>query len=74
MHYLLKIDEARIKELIKGAAGWFEYQYSLWFRGDNVVENAKKPEYGNALDARELYPDLKLRTLEAWAHELYQKK
>ena len=48
-----------------------EYIWSIWVRGDNTVENAKKPEYGEALDARELYPDLKLRTLEDYAKELY---
>lgn len=48
-----------------------EYQVSLWIRGDNTVENAKKPEYGEALDARELYPELKLNSLEEFAKEFY---
>ncbi|TDL19861.1 NAD(P)-binding protein [Rickenella mellea] len=39
------------------------YEYSFWVRGDNVVENAKKPEYGGALDARELYHDIQPRAL-----------
>ncbi|EJD05565.1 NAD-binding protein [Fomitiporia mediterranea MF3/22] len=48
-----------------------EYAYSIWIRGDNTVENAKKEEYGSALDARELYPELgkELTFLEAWARE-----
>ena len=50
---------------------WHEFMYSLWVRGDNLVENAKKPEYGNALDAKELYPDLKLHRLEDYAKEVY---
>ncbi|KAL5527984.1 hypothetical protein ACEPAG_6785 [Sanghuangporus baumii] len=51
----------------------FEYQYSVWIRGDNTVENAKKEEYGGALDARELYPDIgkELRTMENFAKEFY---
>ena len=45
---------------------FLEYAYSLWIRGDNTVENAKKLEYGGALDARELYPELgkELRSFE----------
>lgn len=35
-----------------------EYNYCLWIRGDNTVENARKAEYGGALDARGLYPEL----------------
>ncbi|KAL5519752.1 hypothetical protein ACEPAG_1412 [Sanghuangporus baumii] len=52
-----------------------EYVYSLWVRGDNTVENAKKEEYGGALDARELYPDIgkELKTVEDFAKELYSK-
>ncbi|TDL15979.1 NAD-binding protein [Rickenella mellea] len=50
-----------------------EYEYSFWVRGDNVIENAKKPEYGGALDARELYPDIKPRTLTEYAHSFYGK-
>ncbi|KAL5534994.1 hypothetical protein ACEPAF_3085 [Sanghuangporus sanghuang] len=47
-----------------------DYVYSHWFRGDNTVENAKKEEYGGALDAKELYPDLgrELRPLEDYAY------
>ncbi|KAL5498554.1 hypothetical protein ACEPAH_1908 [Sanghuangporus vaninii] len=51
----------------------FGYEYSIWVRGDNTVENAKKKEYGGALDARELYPDIgkELRTVEDFAKEYY---
>ena len=52
---------------------WYEYTYSLWVRGDNIVEKAKKPEFGNALDAKELYPDLKLRRLEDDAKQVYDR-
>ncbi|KAL5514250.1 hypothetical protein ACEPAG_2338 [Sanghuangporus baumii] len=50
-----------------------EYLYSVWVRGDNTVENAKKAKYGGALDARELYPDMgkELRTMEDFAKEFY---
>ncbi len=50
-----------------------EYLFSAFIRGDNSVENAKKPEYGGALDARELYPHLKVTTVEELARELYKK-
>ncbi|TDL19860.1 NAD-binding protein [Rickenella mellea] len=49
----------------------FEYEYSWWVRGDNIIENAKKPEYGGALDARELYPDIKPRTMIDYARSFY---
>ncbi len=48
-----------------------QYMNSLWIRGDNTVENAKKPEYGSALDARELYPDLHTRSFEEYVKEMY---
>lgn len=50
---------------------YFQYVYSLFVRGDNTVENAKKAEYGAALDARELYPNLKPKSLEDFAKEYY---
>ncbi|KLO11922.1 NAD(P)-binding protein [Schizopora paradoxa] len=50
-----------------------EYVLSFLVRGDNTVENAKKPEYGGALDARELYPHLKVTTAEEVARELYKQ-
>ena len=52
---------------------WYESLWSMWVRGDNIVENAKKPEYGNALDAKELYPDLKLHRLMDYAKEVYDR-
>lgn len=42
----------------------YEYMRSCWVRGDNTVEKAKLPEYGGALDARELYPDIEVHSLE----------
>lgn len=56
-----------LEELISG------YNHSLWIRGDNVVEKAKTKEYGGALDARELYPDLgkELTSLEDCAKDFY---
>lgn len=47
------------------------YLRSIFVRGDNTLENAKKDEYGGALEGRKLYPDLKLRTLEDYAKEFY---
>lgn len=52
---------------------YFQYFYSLFVRGDNTVEKAKKEEFGSALDARELCPDLKPRSLEAFAREYYSE-
>lgn len=48
-----------------------EYQYSMWVREDNLIEKAKKPEYGNALDAKELYPDIKPKSFKQVAQEFY---
>jgi len=45
--------------------------HSLWIRGDNTAENAVKPEYGSALIARELYPDIQLRRFKDFAAEFY---
>ena len=71
------VSAEELQEKIKNPKDSFEdafgqYQYSIWIRGDNTVENAKKPEYGGALDARELYPDIgkELRSLEDYAKEL----
>lgn len=38
----------------------WEYMLTRWIRGDNTMENARKFEYEGALDAKELYPGLKL--------------
>ena len=50
----------------------FQYIHSMFVRGDNTVENAKKEEYGNALDAKALYPDIEVTSLEAYAAEYYK--
>ena len=50
----------------------FQYLHSLYVRGDNTAENAKKEEYGSALDAKELYPDIVVTSLEAYAAEYYK--
>lgn len=49
----------------------FQYMKSLWVRGDNTIENAKKEEYGCALDVKELYPDYEPRTLEQLMKEWF---
>jgi len=75
-----KIDVTRVpEEVVKANARekdsvtvvLAQYLLSLWFRGDNIVEKAKKEEYGGALDARELYPDLKPVSLEEFAQRFY---
>ncbi|KAL5514231.1 hypothetical protein ACEPAG_2319 [Sanghuangporus baumii] len=66
-----------MKKIMKSGSGperiFPEYAYSVWIRGDNTVENAKKEEYGGALDARELYPDVgkELRTTENFVKEFH---
>ena len=47
------------------------YLKSLWISGDNTIENAKQYAYGSALDARELYPDVRTKSLEVFAAEYY---
>ena len=49
------------------------YMKSMWILGDNTIENAKKEEYGSALDARALYPDLEANTLRSFAKEFYKQ-
>lgn len=74
-----KVTEDALSTIISGLApgsleeNYFQYVHSLFVRGDNTIENAKKEEYGAALDARELYPDLKPRSLEAFAKEYYSE-
>ncbi|OCB85052.1 NAD-binding protein [Sanghuangporus baumii] len=71
------ISADEMEKILKDGSGLerilFGYEYSIWIRGDNTVENAKKKEYGGALDARELYPDIgkELRTMEDFAKECY---
>lgn len=48
-----------------------EYHYNMWVLGENTVESAKKEECGGALDAQELYPDLKVKTLREIAPAYY---
>ena len=50
-----------------------QYNLSMYIRGDNNVASAKKPEYGGALDARELYPHIKVSSAEDIAKELYKQ-
>jgi hypothetical protein len=45
-----------------------EYRQSMHFRGDNTLANAKKM---GALDARELYPNVKTKTLREYAKGFY---
>ncbi|PCH44149.1 NAD(P)-binding protein [Wolfiporia cocos MD-104 SS10] len=47
-----------------------EYMVSLHILGENTLENAKAL---GALDARELYPDIKPVTLEGYAKRFYKK-
>lgn len=43
-----------------------QYMYSMFIRQDNSLENAK---YLGYLDAHELYPDFKPRTIEEYIKE-----
>jgi hypothetical protein len=45
-----------------------EYQLSIYIRGDNTVANAKA---AGALDARELYPDVQMTSVEDFAKDFY---
>ena len=45
-----------------------EYMYSMHILGENTLENAKRLGY---LDARELYPDIPVQSLEEYAVEFY---
>ncbi|KAJ8089241.1 hypothetical protein PM082_014489 [Marasmius tenuissimus] len=47
-----------------------EYSRSIWFRGENTVENAVG---AGALDARALYPDYTPLSLEGFARGFYSK-
>jgi len=67
-----EVDEA-LKSSDAATVHTHEYMYSLFIRGDNTIANAKKPEYGNALDARELYPNIKVSSVEDFTRELYSK-
>lgn len=60
-----------LKEVDHLQKSGMQYFNSMWIRGDNTVANAKTPEYGSALDARELYPDLKPKALEEYVREIF---
>ena len=47
---------------------WAEYVTSIHFLGENTLENAKRLGY---IDARELYPDIPVQSLEEYAKEFY---
>ena len=53
---------------------YYLFALSIWINGDNTIEKAKQPEWGAALDAKELYPDIvgKLRSFKDFAKEHYQ--
>lgn len=53
-----------------------EYMYSMYFRGNNTAEDAAKPAYRGAMDARELYPtrNLKVVSVEEFTRQLYAVK
>jgi len=69
--------KARLEEDLKSSNVMIsfvaEYMHSLFVRGDNTVANAKKANYGGALDARELYPDFKVTSIEDFTRELYSE-
>lgn len=45
-----------------------EYAYSMWYRGDNTVERAVQD---GALDARALYPERAVLSLDEFAQSWY---
>ncbi|KXJ88140.1 hypothetical protein Micbo1qcDRAFT_166786 [Microdochium bolleyi] len=51
--------------------GMAEYKYTQAVRGDNTPEHAK---YLGYLDATELYPDVKIKTIEDYAREVLSGK
>lgn len=69
-----RVNADELEQKVKASEGIkvliYQYMQSAWIRGDNTLENAKRPEYGGALDARELYPDIKVRTLEQAMREV----
>ncbi|KAJ7163865.1 NAD-P-binding protein [Mycena crocata] len=62
---------AEAKETRSGLLAYWEYHYSTWILGENTKENAVKPEFGSALDARQLYPDFVVHPLREHAVEHY---
>jgi hypothetical protein len=66
----LQVTVEQVEQTVKeqpGNAIW-EYINSLYVRGDNSVEAAKKDGY---LIAQELYPEVPLQSAEEWAKEYY---
>lgn len=66
----------RAKSTLRGQAdlvflSLLQYYYSMWILGENNVANAKKEECGGALDARELYPELEVKTFREVVPALY---
>lgn len=66
-----RLEAANANDPMSVEAHIHAYTNSIWLRGDNTVESAKKPEYGSALVAKELYPDLQLRTVLDYVKEVY---
>ena len=66
----LQVTVEQVKQTLKEQPGsiLWEYLNSLYIRGDNTVEGAKKSGY---LIAQELYPDVPLQSAEEWAKEYY---
>jgi len=66
----LQVTVEQIEQKLKEQPGdaFWEYFNSLYVRGDNTVEGAKK---GGYLIAQELYPDVPLQSAEEWAKEYY---
>lgn len=52
---------------------FFQVMHSVYVWCDNTIENAKKEECGGALDARELYPDFKPRSVKSYDTEYYSQ-
>ena len=68
---LKRLDAAKAENPLGLNAIQLGYIDSIWLRGENNIESAKKEECGSALNAKELYPDLKLRTILDYVKEVY---
>lgn len=56
-YVLSKIKEYKLANDYESLAYW-QYHHSLWILGENLAAKAVKPEFGGALDAKVLYPDM----------------
>lgn len=56
-YVLSKIKDTKLANDYESLAYW-QYHHSLWILGENLASNAVKPEFGGALDAKVLYPDM----------------